>query len=427
MATIAYPPIFRVRQRFDAPRVDDVEGLVLAELTRLELQRVVLPGARVAVPVGSRGIARIDRIIKTIVDYFKSIGAEPFIIPAMGSHGGGTAEGQLEVIRSYGINETTMGCPILASMETVVVCETREAIPVHFDRHAFEADHVLVCNRIKPHTHFVGPLESGLMKMMLIGLGKRAGAEIYHRAIQQYSFLQIIRSVADEVRRRCKILAGLAIVENAYDQTALIEVVRPDDFERREAELLQLARRWMPRLPFSEVDVLLIDRIGKDKSGSGIDTNVVGRKFNAHAANDDEWPKVKRIVVRGLTEATHGNALGVGIAEFCKSRVLEQADLQATRLNGITAGHIELAMAALDYPTDREILDRALGTIGLIEPPEARLLWIDNTLELVELECSAAYLEEARQRDDLEVLTPPRPLPLDADGNLPDFDRWPAC
>lgn len=424
MATTSYPQVFRVRQQFEAPRLEGPAAAVGAELARLGLERQVEPGARVAIPVGSRGIFQIDRIIRATVDFFKGLGAKPFIVPAMGSHGGGTAEGQLRVIQSYGINEQSMGCPILSSMETTVVCRTREGIPVHFDRHAMEADHVLVCNRIKPHTHFVGPLESGLMKMMLIGLGKRSGAEVYHRAIQQYSFLQIIRSVADEVRKSCNILAGLAIVENAYDQTALIEAIRPQDFERREAELLQLARQWMPSLPFEDVDILLIDRIGKDKSGSGIDTNVVGRKFNSHKATDDEQPKVKRIVVRGLTPATHGNAIGIGIAEFCKTRVLEQADLEATRLNAITAGHIELAMPALDYATDREILDLALGTIGLTESPAVKLLWIDNTLDLVEVECAATYLEEAQHRDDLEVLTPPRDLPLDASGNLPDFDRW---
>ncbi len=417
----SYPQIFRVRQKFQTPAVKDVAAEVEAQLTRLGLGRRVRPGQSVAIGAGSRGIANFPVILRAIVDHLKGLGARPFVVPAMGSHGGGTAEGQLGVLHSYGITEASLGCPIRSSMETVVVCQTAEGFPVYFDRHAFEADHVVVCNRVKPHTRFVGDIESGLMKMLLIGLGKCQGATVYHRAIQDYSFSQIIRSVAGEVIRRCRILAGLAIVENARDQTALVEAVAPEDFERREKELLKLAREWMPRLPFSHVDVLLIDQIGKEISGTGLDTNVVGRKFNDHQAVEGEYPKVKVIAIRGLTEATHGNAVGLGLTEFCKSQLLRETDLQTTRLNAITAGHIAGAMLPLDYETDREILDLALGTIGLVEPAQAKLLWIKNTLELEELECSAAYLEEARQRDDLEVLTPLRNLPLDAVGNLPAY------
>ncbi len=252
----------------------------------------------------------------------------PFIVPAMGSHGGGTAEGQRHVLESYGVTEEFCGCPIRSSMETVVVCQTAEGFDVHFDRHAFEADHVLVCNRVKPHTGFVGDIESGLMKMMLIGLGKHEGAKIYHRAIQDYSFGQIVRSVASRVLESCHIAGGLAIVENRYDETAYIQAVQPAEFESREKELLVLAKKLMPRLPFEEIHVLVIDEIGKDISGSGMDTNVVGRKFHAHHPAKNELPKVKRIIIRGLTEATHGNATGIGLAEFCTTRAIEQTDLR---------------------------------------------------------------------------------------------------
>jgi hypothetical protein len=306
-------------------------------------------------------------------------------------------------------------------METVAVGRAPEGFPLHFDRLAYGADHVVVCNRVKPHTGFCGPIESGLMKMLLIGLGKCEGARVYHRAIQDFSFEQIIRSVAREVIARCRVLAGLAIVENAYDQTARIEAVPPEEFEARERELLILARRWLPRLPFSHVDVLLIDRIGKEISGTGLDPNVVGRKFNDHKAVDGEWPKVRRIAVRGLTAATHGNAIGMGMAEFCRSELLRQTDFPATRLNGLVSGHIAAVMPPLDYPTDREMLTAALETIGLVEPPQAKLLWIADTLHLEEVECAAAYLEDARQRNDLEILTDLRPLPFDAAGNLPAF------
>jgi len=304
-------------------------------------------------------------------------------------------------------------------METVVVCQASEGFPVRFDKHAFGADHVLVCGRVKPHTGFVGDIESGLMKMMLIGLGKHEGAKIYHRAIIDYNFGQILRSVAREVLTRCRIVAGLAIVENAYDETALIEAVAPQVFEERERQLLLQARAWLPKLPFRVADILFIDEIGKNISGTGMDTNVIGRKYSDHAAREDEFPKVRRIAVRSLTHDTHGNATGLGIAEFCRTRVLEQMNVTATRINCLTGGHPTAAMLPLDYASDREILDAALPTIGLTDPPHARFLWIRNTLDVREVECSEAYLEEARGRSDLDVVAEPRPLPFDAQGNLP--------
>jgi hypothetical protein len=419
-----FPKIFRVRQSFEGPRLEDVAGAVDAELRRLHLDRTVRPGHSVAVTAGSRGIAHIVAILRAVVRHLGNLGARPFLVPAMGNHGGGTAEGQRRLLESYGITEPAVGCPIRSSVETIVVCRAAEGFPVHFDRHAMEADHVLVCNRIRPHTSFAGPIESGLMKMLLVGLGKGEGAAIYHRAIQDYSFEQIVRSVAGEVLKRCNILAGLAILENAYDETALVEGVAPADFERREVELLLLARQWMPRLPFGRVDVLLIDQIGKNFSGIGVDSNVVGRKFDEHKAVEDEYPKVKRIALRGLSPQSHGNAIGIGIVEFCRSRLLRDADMAATRLNVLTSGRIAAAMCPLDYETDRQMLEAALGTIGLVQPQDARLLWIPNTLRLAEVECSAAYLDEARGRSDLAILTRPRPLPLDAAGNLPEWEDW---
>jgi PAS domain S-box-containing protein len=365
-------------------------------------------------------VANIHLILRAAVAHLARLGAQPFIVPAMGSHAGGTAQGQQALVESYGITEDFVGCPIRSCMETVVVCQTPEGFPVHFDRRAYEADHVLVVNRIKPHTRFAGDIESGLMKMLLIGLGKCQGARVYHTAIQDYSFGQIIRSVAGEVFRRCHILAGLAIVENAYDQTALIEAVATQQFEAREKVLLTLAKQWMPRLPFDRVDLLLLDRIGKDISGAGLDTNVVGRKFHDHQAAQEEFPKVRAIAVRGLSPHTHGNAIGLGFTEFCKTQVLREMDPAATRLNALTASHVSAAMLPLDYATDREILDAALPTVASGDASQARLLWIASTLDLAELECSSAYLDEARGRDDLEILTGPRPLPLDKAGNLPD-------
>ena len=417
-----YPLIIRVRQTFEGPvlPVAEIPAAVEAELARLELSQSVKPGESVAITAGSRGIANIALIIKAVAGHFLKLGAKPFIVPAMGSHGGGTAEGQRGVIEGYGITEEYCGCPIRASMETVVVCQAAEGFPVHFDKHAFGADHVVVVGRVKPHTGFVGDIESGLMKMMLIGLGKHAGAKIYHRAIMDYTFGQIVRSVAREVLSKCRIVAGLGIVENAYDQTAKVKAVAPQEFEDREKELLVLAKQWMPRLPFKDAHILLLDQIGKNISGAGMDTNVVGRKYNDHVAAENEWPKIKRIIVRDLTEATHGNATGIGMSEFCRTRCIEKLDVKITRINCLTGGHPTGAMLPLDYPTDRECLDAALPTCGLVEPPDARLMWAHNTLEVAEVECSVAYLHEARERSDLEIICDPRPMPLDASGNLPD-------
>lgn len=415
-----FPQIFRIRQNFPTPQVEDVPGEVHRQLARLNLQERVYPGQTIAIPAGSRGIAHYAQILRAVVEHCRQLGADPFLVPAMGSHGGATAEGQQSLLASYGITPETVGCPIRSSLDTVVVCQTPLGFPVYFDRHAFQADHVLVLNRIKPHTRFVGPIESGLMKMLLIGLGKAEGAKVYHAAIEEYSFAEIIQAVGTELLHRCRILAGLAIVENAYDQTALIEALLPEELEEREKHLLHQARQWMAQLPFDEVDVLLVDEIGKEISGTGMDTNVIGRKYDDHKAVEEERPRVKRIAVRRLSQATHGNAVGLGIAEFCRSQILETMDVAATRLNAITANHLPAAMIPLDYPTDRRMLQVALETVGLRSPDEARLVWIQNTLQLTEIECGAAYWTEVHNRPDLEILTPPRPLPWDPEGNLPD-------
>jgi hypothetical protein len=256
------------------------------------------------------------------------------------------------------------------------------------------------------------------MKMMLIGLGKHEGAKVYHRAIHDFDFGQIVRSVADEVLAQCNIVAGVALVENAHEQTALIRAVRPGDFEASEKQLLQQAVRWMARLPFDSAHVLVVDEIGKNISGTGMDTNVIGRKYNDHSAVGDERPSIKRIIVRGLTEATHGNASGIGLAEFALTRAVAGVDLNKTATNCITASHVTGGMIPIHFRTDREVLSHALSTIGLTPPDQAELMWIRNTLDLEELECSAAYWSQTMTRTDLEVLTEPRPMEFDADGFL---------
>lgn len=415
---MAFPRLFHVRQRFQGPRINDVVAKVGEEMSSLALEERISRGQTVAVTAGSRGIANIDVITRAIVDFVKQLGAEPFIVPAMGSHGGATAEGQLQVLRTYGITEGSCGCPIRSGMDTVLVCESPEGVAVHFDRHAYDADHVIVCGRVKPHTIFSGQIQSGLMKMLLIGLGKHHGASIYHRAFRAFSFDQIVRSVAKTVIENCRIAAGLAILENGYEQTAMIEAVRPEDFVCREAELLKLSCQWMARLPFDAADVLIVDRIGKNISGAGMDTNVIGRKGNVNAAAADEVPKIKKIVVRGLTSETHGNATGIGLADLTTQKVIDQVDYVATRVNCITAGRTEVGMLPVHFPTERETLEAALTMVGLTPPENARVLWIPNTLDLEELVCSEAYLEEVQAREELEMTSELSSMTFSAEGEL---------
>ncbi|HSG73074.1 MAG TPA: lactate racemase domain-containing protein, partial [Planctomycetaceae bacterium] len=379
---MTYPRMMRIRQTFEDVTVDDLAGTTQEQLQRLKLSEKVREGESVAITAGSRGIANLSVIVKAIVDHVRSLGAVPFIVPAMGSHGGGTAEGQRAIVEGYGITAESMDCEIRSSMETVIVGETPHGIPVHFDKHAYEADHVIVCNRVKPHTGFVGEIESGLHKMMLIGLGKHAGASIYHRAIKNHSFGEIIRAVADSVLTKCGILCGVAIVENGYDETALIEAVAPQQFYEREKELLVKAKNWMPKLPFPQADLLIVDRIGKNISGTGLDTNVVGRKYNDHVATEHDDVSCTRIFVRGLTEETHGNATGIGMSEFTNKRTIDQIDQHITAINCLTGGHPTAAMLPISFEADRDAIKAALETVGLIPPEQVKVIQIADTLHL---------------------------------------------
>jgi hypothetical protein len=416
-----FPRFFRVRQTFERPRVADIPGETSSQLQTLNLRSHVQPGATVAITAGSRGIANVREIIKAVVDHFKVLGAKPFIVAAMGSHGGGTSEGQRRILSDYGITEEFCGCPIRSGMETIVLDRTPEGIPVHFARDAAGADHVFVVNRVKPHTRLEGELQSGLMKMMLIGLGKHEGAKIYHRAFADFSFDQIVRSVAQRAMDKGRVLGALGIVENAYDETALLCGVRPAEMEAREKHLLDLARRWLPRLPFDHADILLVDEIGKEISGCGMDTNVIGRKALIHQAAPHETPKIKRIIVRGLTEQTHGNATGIGYADFCLTRVVNAMDARSTWINCTTSGFPAVGKVPPHFDNDRETLKVALGTIGLVEPERAKILWIRNTLDVVEVECSEGLFEAAAPRRDLNIVAQARPLSFGADGNLPGW------
>lgn len=417
-----FPRMATVIQKFECPRVLDLPFTIRDELKRLHLERVVSPGQSVAIPAGSRGIANIPVILREIVAYFHSLGARPFLVPAMGSHGGGTADGQLKMLKSLGVTDEFVGAPIRATMETVVVAQTRSGLPVHFDRYASEADHVFVVGRVKPHTRFVGPVESGLHKMMLIGLGKHEGAKIYHRAILEMSFTEILEAVAEQVLKKCRVCGGMAILENAEDETALLEAVHPHEFATREPELLKLANQWLPRLPFPDVDLLIVDRIGKNISGTGMDANVIGRKFNDHAATERDIARCRRILVRSLTPETYGNGTGIGIAEYTTKRCVDQIDHDITRINCVTGNHPEAAMIPITLPTDASAVECALQTVGMVEPENARVIQISDTLHLTKVRVSEAYFEQVRNAPNLQFDGEPYDFPVREDGSMTDVD-----
>ena len=414
--------MLRVKQLFDTTRVPDVAATVRAELERIGLARSIRPGQSVAIAVGSRGITNAALIVKTVVECMRALRAEPCIVPAMGSHGGGTAEGQRKVLESYGISEAYTGAPIRSSMEVIELGTTEDGIPLHFDRTAYAADHIVLVNRIKPHTSFAGPIESGIMKMLMIGLGKHAGAAMYHRAAVTVPWERVVRTAGRALLGRCKVACGLAIVENAYDETARIEALAPEEIEAREPALLILAKKWMPRLPVDRLDLLIVEEMGKNISGLGMDTNITGRKPGAEL---NGGPHIRRVFVRSLTPESHGNAHGIGMAEFTTTRLVKAMDYRATILNALTAVHPEAAVVPVHFDTDREAVDAALGTIGLDPPARARIVRIRNTLQLGEVEVSEPCRVELLQRSDVQVLEPAHELGFDSGGNLLAFDVAP--
>jgi hypothetical protein len=398
--------------------VEDVAGAVTGALEALDLGRTVRPGQTVALTAGSRGIANIPAVLRATADFLKRLGARPFLVPAMGSHGGGTAEGQRHILESYGVTEAAVGAPIRASMDVVPLGTTAEGWPVVLDQRAAGADHIGVVARVKPHTGYHGPIESGLLKMMMIGLGKHAGALAYHRVLLDEPYDKVVRSVGRTVRERAPIAFGLALVENAYEETARVAAVRPDEMEPREEELLALARRLMARLPLRQADLLIVDEIGKDISGSGMDTNVVGRKRAFRFQNTDGQPQMRHIFVRRLSARTHGNAAGIGLADFTTTRLVRSMNYRATVINCLTAGYPEGAYLPVQFETDREVLDAALAIIGTRSAEEARVLRIRNTLHVEEIEVSEACLDVREGRTDLTPLEAPRAVAFDTQGNL---------
>jgi hypothetical protein len=382
---------------------------------RLPIKR----GDTVAVGAGSRGVANIAVIVRAVVDHLKALGAKPFVFPAMGSHGGATAEGQLEILAHYGITEATMGCPLRASMDVVQAGEAL-GLPVWCDRIASEADWIGVVNRVKPHTDFKGSIESGLFKMMTIGVGKHRGAVQAHRAAVRHRYEPMVLAFGREVLRKARIAFGLGIAENGYDETAVVQAFLPADVEVGERELLRRAKSWMARLPFEQIDVLIVDEMGKDISGSGMDSNIIGR-HGTFFEPPYTSPKVTFIVVSDLTAHTYGNAIGLGSADFVTRRLADKIDWEATYVNGLTACSPAGCKMPATLDSAQEAIAIALSCLGLDRVEDARVVRIKNTLQIAEVDVSECLLPEVAKRDDLSQVGDAAPLAFDAAGFLQPF------
>ncbi|MFN3651382.1 MAG: lactate racemase domain-containing protein [Armatimonadota bacterium] len=414
---VPLPPLYHVRQKFPRPLIEDVQAAVAAELQRPEVRERIRPGSRICLAVGSRGIAKIGEIVRALVREVKAAGADPFIIPAMGSHGGATAEGQIRVLADYGITEERMGAPIVSSIETRQIGTTPEGVPVFCSTDAMGADGIIPVARVKPHTGFRGPVESGLMKMLTIGLGKQNGADTLHAAGMD-RFEELIPAAARIVLQSQPILFGLAVVENGYDEPARIEAVLSELFEEREKELLIEARSLMPSLPFTSIDVLTIQAIGKNISGSGMDPNVCGRFIRSNGPRYTDTPPVQHIAVLDLTPETHGNASGIGLGDVITLRVLQKLDLPATYANCMTASHLIGAFLPVIMQNDRAAIAAAVKTAVRVTPESLRFVLIRNTLEIGEIWISPGLLEEARAQPHLEISASPAQMQFDEDGSL---------
>lgn len=410
--------LVRVRQRFPDRSIKDIRGEVRRQLTSAAFGAHLKPGSKIAIGVGSRGIASLAEVVGAIVAYWKSLGMRPFIFPAMGTHGAATPQGQAAVLAKYGIHEASMGCPIVSSLDVVSLGVTPEGIETFMDRHAWESGGVMFAPRVKWHTDFAGTIESGLFKMMAIGLGKFAGAERYHTHAYRMGLEAMIRSVGRHLLRSGKILGGLAILEDANHNVAQLTAVSADNMEQKEEELLALAKSWMGRIPVEALDVLIVDEMGKDVSGAGMDTKVINRNgFAAH----NPWPNapiVERLFVRDLSPLTYGNAVGVGMADVVTDRLVAKIDWEPTLINALTAGTLAAVRTPIHFPTDRQCLETLARSVGKFNPREVTIGWIHNTLELRELVLSENLLPEIQANPMLEMLGAPQEVEFDAADNL---------
>lgn len=408
------PKMVTVRQLLDHSHIDPAD---LPELVRTELEPMrgrIRPRMSVAITCGSRGVCNIAVITRAIVDFVKSCGGQPFVFPAMGSHGGATAEGQREILRGYGVTEETMDCPIRATMEVVQVGETEEGMPVFVDRYAYEADGIILCGRVKAHTAFRGPYESGILKMSVIGLGKQHGAEHVHQ--DGFSDLgRLLPMIARVVFDKTNILGAVAVAENAFDQTCIVEGLLKEEIFEKEPDILRRSKERLGRIFFDDIDVLVVDRLGKDISGDGMDPNITGRFAVPYIESEK---KVQHIAVLDLTEETHGNCNGLGLADVTTRRLVEKIDVDCTYPNVVTSTVLCTPKIPLFAHSDRACIQIALKTCNYIDRENPRIVHIKDTMRLEEIEISQAMLEEARANEHIQILGEPHDWPFDEEGNL---------
>lgn len=405
------PPMGVIEQICPAPSVGDVRAAVLAELERAEIARTLPSGASAAITAGSRRIANIAEVLRAIVDFAHRRGCEPFVVPAMGSHGGATAEGQAALLAGYGITEDSVGAPIRSSMAVERLGATDDGVAVYMDTAALSADRIIVVNRVKAYTKFFGNVQSGLTKMLLLGLGNKKGATECHRAAEQLGFDRVAETAMKVALKKAPVAFGLALVENCKAGPAQVEAVLPDKFMAADRRLLLRANELMLRLPFNEIDLLIVNRIGKDISGTGMDVNVIGARPGSDV-------KIKRIFVRDLTDASEGNAHGIGFAGVATKRLVRKIVMRATLENARAALREDGARIPPSYETDRECLEAVLPA----DAQNPRIIWIQDTLHLERCRISPALLAEAARRNDLRILSPLAPVEFDDDGNLPALD-----
>ena len=423
-----FPRTLLVRQNLPDRSIRDIPGEVRRQLADAAFAGQLKRGASVAIGVGSRGIANIATIVRSVVDYWKSEGMDPFIFPAMGSHGAATAEGQAEVLAHYGIEASSMGCPIRSALAVTPAGRTPEGVEAFVDRLAYESDGIMLVSRVKWHTGFAGKIESGLLKMMAIGLGKRVGAQRYHSHSFHLGLENVIRSVARQILNTGKILGGLAILEDANHGTAQLTAVGMEEMEQREEELLALVKSWKAHIPVPEIDILVVDEMGKNISGTGMDTKIVNRGTGGEYNPWPDAPVIKRIFVRAISDLSYGNGVGVGMADVVTDRLVESIDWEPTQVNALTASSPALIRTPIHFPTDRECLEKFAPTVGNLDSKDIKLGRIRNTMKLNLLVLSENLLPEIEKNPALEVVGPPRELEYDAEGNLVGLlrpgDEW---
>ncbi|PAK39365.1 lactate racemase domain-containing protein [Peribacillus simplex] len=406
---IQLPKMVQVRQKFRTPQIADVAGEVEKAIKEAGVLSRINENDRVAIAVGSRGVADLPTLVRETVAAVKEAGGIPFIVPAMGSHGGATAEGQIDVLLQLGISEEAIGAPIRSSMEVIKLGELPNGLPVYIDKLAFESDKIIVINRIKPHTAFRGPVESGLMKMITIGLGKQKGAEAAHA----YSFKYMAEHVPEMAKvslSKAPIIFGLASIENAYDKPAKIVAVPAEDLEVVEPGLLLEAKSLMPKIHFDSMDVLIVNELGKDISGDGMDPNITGNFATPYATGG---PDVKRTVVLGLTEKTHGNANGIGMADMTTKAVMNEIKWEKGYANALTSTVTDVVKLPMFLDTQELAVKAAIKTCNAFDLNKVRIVRIKNTLEIGEIWISESMMEEALKNKDIEILSDPEDLALD--------------